>query len=87
MTKIVGSAMVGSDMLDVHLANGHILLLDCQKMLTLSKFSVDMDLDEIRKLRYDEGQLFWEAGQTLTLAEIFSLVASEDGVGSDLRDC
>lgn len=87
MTKIVGSAMVGSDMLDVHLTNGHILLLDCQKILTLSKFAVNMDLDKIRKLRYDEGQLFWETGQNLTLAEIFSLVTSEDGMGSNLGDC
>lgn len=77
MPKIIRAAMVDADMLDVQLDNGHILLLDCRKLLQWPGFEPLAQMDRIRSPHTDGDSLFWDSGQRLTVSQIISFIQKE----------
>lgn len=66
----------GGDMLDIHLDNGNILLLDCALLLRQPGFEGLAEDGRVYFPQAAKNHIFWKDGPELTLTDIVRLMTS-----------
>lgn len=76
MSKIKNVSSVGGDMLDIHLENGNILMLDTHWLLNLPDYAVLREDDRILYPHTDGSDIYWNGGPRISLEDIFALMTA-----------
>ncbi len=77
MPKILRTGIVGDDMMDVHLDNGHILMVSLSSVLDLPGFATLREDDQILYPKTDGNCVFWRNSPSLPLEEMLRLLNEE----------
>ncbi len=77
MPKIIRIGIVGDDMMDVHLDNGHILMVSLSALLALPEFSCLREDDRVLYPKTDGDCVFWRNGPSLSLHQMMNMVEEE----------
>lgn len=76
MPRILRTGIVGEDMMDVHLDNGHILMIDLSSLLIMPDFSHLREDDRILYPKTDGISVYWRDGPSLSVDKLFLLMQS-----------
>ena len=74
MNKIVNVGNVGGDMLDIHLDNGNILMLETKWLLAMPDYAKLSEDDRILYPHTDGDAVYWRNGPRIILEDIFALM-------------
>ena len=75
MPEII-SVHSGGDMLDIHLDNGNILMLDCALLLRQPSFEELEEDDRVLYPHAKKDRIYWRDGPELTISQIMALMAA-----------
>lgn len=64
----------GGDMLDIHLDNGNILILDCALLLRQPGFEGLAEDDRVLYPHAKKNRIYWNSGHELAIEEIVKLI-------------
>ena len=79
--SIVQVGALDGDCFDITLSNGHAILLELGSRIKEPKFAALVENNSLDKPQTDGERLYWPGGPSLTLAEIFSMLASGGNSG------
>lgn len=74
MSRIKSVGSIGGDMLDIHLDNGNILMLEIRWLLVLPGYAALREDDRILYPHTDGTVVYWHGGPRISLEDIFALM-------------
>jgi hypothetical protein len=80
LSKIASVGSVGGDMLDIHLDNGNILMLETRWLLALPGYAELGEDDRILYPHTDGDSVYWRHGPRISLEEIFALMKANTNI-------
>lgn len=78
MLTILRVGIVGDDMMDVHLSNGNIVMLDLRKLCGEPAFASLLQDDRLLYPKTDGNSVYWREGPRLVIKEILQLMQKND---------